>query len=972
MSETASRPAPARGRGTTRGRGGFRGSNRPRAAHTNGDAKDTFDESDQGELGDMKKKYRSQLQSLKDIFPDWADVDLLFALEETDGDLDRTIDHISEGNVSQFSDVKKKTKQDRSRSKVKDSAADQISRPVRGRGNGDSIRGGRGRPDRGRGAPRVARGAQHAANGTRGADTTTAAAPSDAWPDSSNAWDSTPATKESAGEWDAPAETESKPAPEPKPKAAPAAASAEPAKKTWASMFKPEAKPAPIPKKPAAVSEPVPTQDAGAVPSSDISSGYVEVTHSDVDTEPTPKTTDGLTSPGAPDTTEHPTIEVDDSHLDLPPSKDQLTEDNVEHLPDSSAAPPVGTAASTVDSSRGPDSATPSVLAQHAQQAPIGRPAMGGYATTALKATSSQSRSASFQRRLLEQQEAVVMPGNHAVDRAAVQFGSLGLNGDVNSLDVDEDREEAETRAQPDQHSPVAQPKIALPPAPRQDAPAQESSATKGPPPGLPPVAQQSMNQQSNSPLASQSIGQQSQASQGYNHFGRFGQSNDTANQKSYDPFGQQQPSQQTAFDSYSAQTQAPGQQQQPTASQLGAFSSSTNDYPNYYTSDQQRAYQYYGGYGQQNAASQQEAGAAQQRTGSAFGAAADSAFPSSQSQQVRFDSSSRGWPNMAGHMVNKNSATAFEDVLIKQNPDSLQQQPSRFSENQQSGHNTPNQTATAAGQHASGHSQQPMHQQSHNQQGAYPYNAPYYNQPYYAAYMNQQYQGYNQQGFGGPFGKGGMYGGHPQHGGYGMPQSTFDQHSSSPAMAGSFGREAGLGAGLGSEYTRSGSTQPSQTQSGSFGNTPDAFGRSPGSFPGQTQQYGQQGVGQQPSEDSLKPFGEKSNSGPASGSIGQPGRPTSATNNSAQGGHGGLPPPQSQQGFGGYPSQFSGQVQGGQASQYGSLGGLGGHQQQQQGAAQQSHQQGSQYAGYGAGFGNSYQQQNYGARGGWGGNYGH
>ena len=65
----------------------------------NGDSKDStsFDETDQGELGQMKKKYSSQLSSLKEVFPGWADVDLLFALEETDGDLDRTIDHISEG-----------------------------------------------------------------------------------------------------------------------------------------------------------------------------------------------------------------------------------------------------------------------------------------------------------------------------------------------------------------------------------------------------------------------------------------------------------------------------------------------------------------------------------------------------------------------------------------------------------------------------------------------------------------------------------------------------------------------------------------------------------------------------------------------------------------------------------------------------------------------------------------------------------
>ena len=74
------------------------------------------------------------------------------------------------------------------------------------------------------------------------------------------------------------------------------------------------------------------------------------------------------------------------------------------------------------------------------QQAPIGRPPMGGYAASAYRAAGTPGRNSSFQRRVLEQQEAVVMPGHNAVDRAAVQFGSMGLNGEPDSLDVDEER----------------------------------------------------------------------------------------------------------------------------------------------------------------------------------------------------------------------------------------------------------------------------------------------------------------------------------------------------------------------------------------------------------------------------------------------------------------------------------------------------------------------------------------------------
>jgi hypothetical protein len=100
MSEVASRPAPSRGRGSARGgRGGSRG-NRPRDRQPNNTQKELpqSDEADQGELGEMKKKYASELSMLNELFPDWSNVDLLFALEDTSGDLERTIEGISEGS----------------------------------------------------------------------------------------------------------------------------------------------------------------------------------------------------------------------------------------------------------------------------------------------------------------------------------------------------------------------------------------------------------------------------------------------------------------------------------------------------------------------------------------------------------------------------------------------------------------------------------------------------------------------------------------------------------------------------------------------------------------------------------------------------------------------------------------------------------------------------------------------------------
>jgi hypothetical protein len=427
---------------------------------------------------------------------------------------------------------------------------------------------------------------------------------------------------------------------------------------------------------------------------------------------------------------------------------------------------------------------------------------------------------------------------------------------------------------------------------------------------------------------------QGSQSNQQYNQFSRYGQASIQSEQaappqKPYDAFGQQAP-QSHQFDYANQQSQGPSQQ--PTQSLSSAAPDSFGS--QYFTSDQQRnAYQHYYQQQQQynqNAPSQQEAGSAQQRTGSAFGAGpADSAFPQTQQPQTQ----------------------------------------SRYNESQNSGHTTPN--PAVGGQHPSGPASQSQHMhQPHAQPGptgGYAYNHPYYTNPYYASYMNQ-YGSYGQGGGYGGFGGKGMYG-QPHH--YGMsPQTSFDQHSSSPANVGGFGqssmhgRDSALGSSLG-EYGRSVS-QPSQNQhtatagAAGFG-LPDMFGRSQAGYPGQTSTYGQQQSAQQGgNEDALKPFAESKSAGPSPSALPQPGRPGSAANNTpGQASQGGLPPPQShQQGFSGYPSHLN-QLQGGQGNQYGGLGGLG-----HQGAG--SHQTGG-YGAYG-GFGGGYGGYN---RGGWGNSYG-
>lgn len=779
------------------------------------------------------------------------------------------------------------------------------------------------------------------------------------------------------------------------------------AKKTWASMFaKPKAPPVPAVPKQAAVPPLVPAELKAPSPPAapeeppaaveEIETVRENVPEEIKEPEPLPPPAPTLEEPTkqpepsleAPpeETAKTPTSATEGAEEQLAPSNVPLTEDNLEHLPDVSHPPATLTTASTVGSVD-PRVATPSVSGQPPSTA---RPPMGGFAYSATRATGAPGRSASFQRRVLEQQEAVVMPGHNAVDRAAVQFGSMGLNGEAEGLDVDDEREELETRAQPPQPSPPSQPRASLPPAPRQasEPSLPETLPTPKQAPGLPPPPQQQQPiapQQEPSPVSSAPQGlpqEQPQSTPSYGQYGQYGQSGmqreaGAPAQKSYDPFSHQTPS--SAFDQYSAQSQPSTHQQQ---QGFAAYSSAPSDYSQYYSADAQRnAYQqYYGGsYGQQSSQTQQDAGATQQRSTSGFGSGpSDSAFSTSQAtQQVGtkpfpvFESSDEeffnGPPRMpcgerrevsgdsaSGEVRSKkeNNKSKYYSYRNISNHDA-QSQP-RYGDAHNSGHNTPN-LALSSQQQSSAPSQQ-MHQPQHqNQYGGYPYGHPYYQSPYQAAYQN--HFGYNQQlGYGGPFGnKGGMYG--PSHG-YGMnPPSSYDQ--SSPASAGGFNqqssmqsRDSGLSGGLG-DYGRS-SIQPSQQHSlgsGGFGAMGEPFGRSQSGYQGQNQGYGQQQSG---TSDDLKPFGDSKASGP-SPALGQPGRPGSAANSvGGQTQSSTLPPPQShQQGFGGGYPGF-----GNQGGQYGGLGGLGGHQGQ-------SHQQGG-YGGFG-GYGNAY--GNY--RGGWGGSYG-
>lgn len=101
MSEVQSRPSGSRGRGGYRGgRGGYRGTRVTSKSHSKSDDQENFPASapeDQGEVGELKKKYGERVSTLRELCEGWSDEDLVYALKETNGDANLAFDRISGG-----------------------------------------------------------------------------------------------------------------------------------------------------------------------------------------------------------------------------------------------------------------------------------------------------------------------------------------------------------------------------------------------------------------------------------------------------------------------------------------------------------------------------------------------------------------------------------------------------------------------------------------------------------------------------------------------------------------------------------------------------------------------------------------------------------------------------------------------------------------------------------------------------------
>ncbi|KAI8145798.1 hypothetical protein BJV82DRAFT_666361 [Fennellomyces sp. T-0311] len=75
--------------------------------------------SGQNNLKKLKSKHASKLSTLKELFEDWTDEDLLFAIQDADGDLELTIERISAGHAVQWGEVKtKKSKKEAAKAKA--------------------------------------------------------------------------------------------------------------------------------------------------------------------------------------------------------------------------------------------------------------------------------------------------------------------------------------------------------------------------------------------------------------------------------------------------------------------------------------------------------------------------------------------------------------------------------------------------------------------------------------------------------------------------------------------------------------------------------------------------------------------------------------------------------------------------------------------------------------------------------------
>ncbi|KAI8390834.1 uncharacterized protein BYT42DRAFT_171536 [Radiomyces spectabilis] len=90
-----------------------------RSTYSSGAPRPSASTTESNDIKKLKSKYGSSLATLKELFHTWSDEDLLFAIQDAEGDLELTIDRITEGHANQWDQVKtKKSKKETNRSKA--------------------------------------------------------------------------------------------------------------------------------------------------------------------------------------------------------------------------------------------------------------------------------------------------------------------------------------------------------------------------------------------------------------------------------------------------------------------------------------------------------------------------------------------------------------------------------------------------------------------------------------------------------------------------------------------------------------------------------------------------------------------------------------------------------------------------------------------------------------------------------------
>lgn len=101
--QTRTQNPTTRGRGGGRGgRGGFGGRNTT-ARRANGDKTAAIESAivdDDSDIAQLRKQYGEKLGLIKELFEEWSDADILYALKETDGDVELTATRIADGTSS--------------------------------------------------------------------------------------------------------------------------------------------------------------------------------------------------------------------------------------------------------------------------------------------------------------------------------------------------------------------------------------------------------------------------------------------------------------------------------------------------------------------------------------------------------------------------------------------------------------------------------------------------------------------------------------------------------------------------------------------------------------------------------------------------------------------------------------------------------------------------------------------------------